>query len=45
MTKRLVILQDDELSVDVFNIIPNASTTLSCHEDQIIHFENSKDNQ
>jgi hypothetical protein len=38
-------LQYDKLSVDVFNIIPNASTTLSCHEDQIIHFGNSKDNQ
>jgi hypothetical protein len=38
-------LQNDKLSVDAFDIVPNASTILSCHEDQIIHFRNSKDNQ
>jgi hypothetical protein len=38
-------LQNDKLSVDAFDIVPNAFTVLGCHEDQIIHFGNSKDNQ
>jgi hypothetical protein len=31
-------LQNEKISVDSFDIIPNAFTVLGCHEDQIIHF-------
>jgi hypothetical protein len=38
-------LQNDKLSVDAFDIVPNAFTILDCHEDQIIHFEDLKDDE
>jgi len=38
-------LQNDKLSVDALDIVPNAFNVLGCQEDQIIHFTNSKDNQ
>ena len=38
-------LQDFNHSIDAFDIVPNASTILICHEDQIISFENSKDDK
>ena len=36
-------LQNDKLSVDAFEIVPNASTILGCHEDQIFPSENFED--
>jgi hypothetical protein len=36
-------LQEDNHSIDAFDIVSNASTDLGCHEDEIVPFENPKD--
>jgi hypothetical protein len=36
-------LQVDNHSIDAFDIVSNASTDLGCHEDEIVPFENPKD--
>jgi hypothetical protein len=33
----------DNHSIDAFDIVSNASTNLECHEDEIVPFENPKD--
>jgi hypothetical protein len=38
-------LQDDGHSIDALNSIPNASTILDCYADQIVPFENFKDDK
>ena len=38
-------LQDVNHSVDVFDIVPNASTDLECQEYQFVPFEKPKDNE
>jgi hypothetical protein len=35
----------DNHSIDAFDIVPNASIILGCHEDQIVPFENLKDDE
>ena len=36
-------LREDNYSIDAFDIVSNASTNLGCHEDEIVPFENPKD--
>jgi hypothetical protein len=38
-------LHDGSHSIDAFDIAPNASTILNCHEDQIVPFENLKNDK
>ena len=38
-------LQSDGLDVDNFDIVSNVSTVLSCHENKIVSFEYSNDNE
>ena len=38
-------LQDNGHNIDAFNNIPNASTILDCYADQIVPFENFKDDK
>ena len=38
-------IHDGRHSIDVFDIVPNASTVLNCHEDQIVPFENLKNDK
>ena len=38
-------LQDDNHSTDAFDIVSNASIDLGCHEDEIVPFGNTKDNE
>jgi hypothetical protein len=38
-------LHDGDLSIHAFDIVPNASTVLNCHEDQIVPFENLKNDK
>jgi hypothetical protein len=38
-------LQNVNHSIDAFDIVPNASTVLGCHEDQIVPFENLKNDE
>jgi hypothetical protein len=35
-------LREDNHSIDAFDIVPNASTYLGCHEDDVVPFENPK---
>jgi hypothetical protein len=35
----------DNHSIDAFDIVSNASTDLGCHEDEIVPFENPKQNE
>jgi hypothetical protein len=36
-------LREDNHSIDAFDIVSNASTDLHCHDDEIVPFENPKD--
>jgi hypothetical protein len=38
-------LQSDNHIVDTFDIVSNVSIVLSCHEDQMVSFEYSNDNE
>ena len=38
-------LESDSHDVDTFDIVSNVSTILSCHENQIVSFEYSNDNE